>query len=540
MTGRLPFDPGRMKPKPEPVAAAQSDRPLTVAQLAARVDTVIKSGLPGKVRVLGEISGLRERTHYYFTIKDEGAAFSAVIFASTARRLDSRPADGMQIIATGRVEFYGPSGKLSLIVDRLDPVGKGPLEARFQQLAAELRTLGWFDPEHKKPLPVFPRRIAVVTSATGAALQDVIDTARRRCPAVGLLVVDARVQGDSAVSEVSRAVRGLGANRQRLGIDAILITRGGGSIEDLWAFNEREVAQAIWECPLPVIAAIGHETDTTIAELVADERGATPTQAAMRLTPDRVAIGEQVGALARRLDDSTRGRFRFARERLRRFAERPAFQSPAGLVLPHAEKLTRLEEGVLSSLAATMARRKAVLDRLGMRLERARPASQHARQEERVRSLGERLGRAARRRLDPQTLDRLARSLRAETRARLANTEIDLEAVRRELEAISPTRVLQRGYSVTLDATGRALTDAGTARPGDLLRTLVSNGEVESQVKSGKPSLGPAPSPERKAAVRPEGSPAAPTTPAPARSRRGNRDRRQDHRDQMDLFGSGG
>ncbi|MCA9289351.1 MAG: exodeoxyribonuclease VII large subunit, partial [Phycisphaerales bacterium] len=314
MTARLPFDPGKMRGTPpahagssnspsEPAAKPPVDRPMSVAALAGLIAGALET-LPRPVRVAGEISGLRDRTHWYFDLKDADAVVSCVMFASAARKAGFVPENGQAVVAGGRVEFYAKGGKVSLICDRLEPVGAGALELAFRKLVGEIRALGWFDPERKRALPTFPRRIAVVTSRTGAALQDVLDTARRRCPAVDIAVVDVRVQGDRAAGEVAAAIEWLGRRHTHLGIDAILVTRGGGSMEDLWAFNEKPVAAAIVACPVPVVAAIGHETDVTIAELVADERAATPTQAAMRLIPDRAALGEQVEAVASALRGS--------------------------------------------------------------------------------------------------------------------------------------------------------------------------------------------------------------------------------------------
>ncbi len=285
--GRLPFDPGKMRGAKPPKAAepAPAEGVLTVSRLAAMISTVVGDHLPARVRVVGEVSGARRSTHLYFGLKDAGALISAAVFASNLRKLGFEPRDGQQIVATGRVEFYEPQGRITLIVEAIEPVGQGAHELRFKQLCEELRRLGWFAAERKRPLPTFPRKVAVVTSRTGAALQDVLDTMARRCPAVGVVLVPVKVQGEGAAEQVVRALAHLAANHEKLGIDAVIVTRGGGSPEDLDAFNEREVARAIVQCPVPVVAAIGHETDTTIAELVADERCATPTQAAMRSPP---------------------------------------------------------------------------------------------------------------------------------------------------------------------------------------------------------------------------------------------------------------
>ncbi len=279
-------------PGPGTSGRAAQAAPLTVSQLAQRIGETIGGGFPQPVRVVGEVSGFKPNTHWYFNLKDADSVIGCVMFSSTARSALFTPSDGQQVVVTGRPDFWAKGGKTSFVVSRIEPVGQGALDAAFKALCDELRALGWFDQARKRPIPRFPRRVAVVTAATGAALQDVLVTMRRRCPAVEVGVVDVAVQGDGAAQDISAVFRWLGREHRRLGVEVILLTRGGGSKEDLWTFNERVVAEAIVRSPIPVVAAIGHEVDFTIAELVADERAATPTQAAMKVTPDTPALLE--------------------------------------------------------------------------------------------------------------------------------------------------------------------------------------------------------------------------------------------------------
>ena len=253
------------------------------------------------MRVVGEVSNLSDRTHWFFSLKDEGAAMRCVCFASNAKRVGFPMRDGMQVVVTGRVDFYDAQGSVQLYVDRIEPVGQGALELKLRQMIEELKGLGYFDLEHKQPLPTMPTRIAVVTSRSAAALQDVINTVNQRWAGCRLYLYDVRVQGEQAAGEIAEAIKRISKHGKKLGIDAVILTRGGGSIEDLWAFNERVVADAVYACGLPIVAAIGHETDTTVAELVADVRCATPTQAAMTLVPEREALHHQVHQLGQRL-----------------------------------------------------------------------------------------------------------------------------------------------------------------------------------------------------------------------------------------------
>jgi exodeoxyribonuclease VII large subunit len=365
---RLPFndvppseDDGRGIP-PSSRRRAASDKPMTVTDLAKRIKAVVQGGFPGKVRVVGEISNFSDRSHWFFSMKDEGANIRCVCFASSAKRVGFTVQDGMEVVATGRLDYYDAQGSVQLYVDQIEPVGQGTLELRFKQLCEELRQLGYFDVDRKKPLPVMPRRIAVVTSRSAAALQDVINTTSRRWPGCQLLLCDVRVQGESAAPEIAAAIKRLSIDGPRLGIDAIILTRGGGSMEDLWAFNERVVADAVFRCPLPIVAAIGHETDTTVAELVADLRCATPTQAAMTLVPDKASLLQQVSQLDGRMTMLLRRELQHARQRLDGVARHPFFRRPDQILQPARDRLSRLEADLLDAT-------KLRLQRSGERLQ---------------------------------------------------------------------------------------------------------------------------------------------------------------------------
>ena len=258
-----------------------ADPVLTVSELSGMIQTALEARLPASIQVTGQLGNLTKRRHWYFSLKDDDAVVSCVMWMSAVRRQRDDINDGDAVIATGRVSYYGPQGRTQLYVESLRPLGVGSLHRRFEALCTELREAGYFAPERKCALPSFPRRIAVITSATGAAIQDVTDTAARRCPATALTLVDVKVQGKDAAGQIARAIHHVDRRAEELGIDAIIVTRGGGSMEDLWAFNEREVADAALACHTPLVAAIGHESDTTIIELVADARAATPTQAVM-------------------------------------------------------------------------------------------------------------------------------------------------------------------------------------------------------------------------------------------------------------------
>lgn len=510
MTGRLPFDPKRMSAKKsteaegsgEPSASSvrARDGAIRVGELCAQIDGALKAGVPGRVRVIGQVSGFTERTHWYFQLKEEGAVVGAVMFVSAARRAAFTPTDGAEVVVSGRVEFHAPTGRVSLIVDSVREVGVGALEAQFRALCAELRGLGWFDEARKRAVPLFPRRVAVVTSRAGAAVQDVIATGRTRCPAVELVIVDVRVQGASAAPEVAAALRALSDRRAELGIEAILVTRGGGSMEDLWAFNEREVARAIVECELPVVAAIGHESDTTVAELVADIRCSTPTQAAVRLVPEGEALAREIDTYARRARDALRSRVKYERQRVEGIARAPVLADPRRVIGVHRERVDAIARRLAHGVGRRVDRETRRLDACSVLLERHKPAVAHARRAARVEHLADRLRRGV-----ALTLER---------------ARADTESLARELDAVGPGQVLARGYSVTLDERGNPVRAVGDVRAGQRVTTRVADGTFESEVRG-------------------EGAADGPRIPAP-RARSGRRSRRSGGRGQMDLFGAGG
>ncbi|NNM27652.1 MAG: exodeoxyribonuclease VII large subunit, partial [Phycisphaerales bacterium] len=368
----------------------------------------------------------------------------------------------------------------------LRPVGAGALQRRYEAMCTELRGLGYFDPARKRPLPLLPRRIAVITSEDGAAIHDVVSTARQRLPAVGLLHVPVRVQGSGAAAEVARAIRWVDRARTRLGVDAILVTRGGGSMEDLWTFNERVVADATFACVLPVVAAIGHESDTTVIELVADRRSATPTQATMDLVPDRAALVRQVDHLADRVTARVHRRLDTARALTRRLAEHPVLRDPAAVIGLARERITRLAREVEQLVRARVGRGRTRVETLAGRVA--------------VSSTVRRLD-AARVRINA-----IDQRLAASTASRMRLAQARRDALEGRLRAVDPRSILRRGFSYTTTQAGAIVRSVAAVRSGDVLRTHVADGAIESVVG------------------------------AAARRRRGTGGEKPD---QMDLFGSG-
>jgi exodeoxyribonuclease VII large subunit len=353
---------------------------------------------------------------------------------------------------------------VSFLVESMEVMGAGSLDAQYRALVDEVRGLGWFAQERKRSLPVIARRVAVVTSRSGAALQDVLATMRRRCAGVGVLLVDVRVQGDVA-AEIIGAIREVSRRAVELGVDALLLTRGGGSAEELFLFNDKEIARAIVECSVPVVAAIGHETDTTIAELVADERCATPTQAAMRLTPDRAALERQLDSARVRLHASVRQSIALRRERVRAMSRSAALSTPIGAIAPlkarvqeAASRLDRAAERRLTFLSERV-------HTASLTLARVRPDVTLAERRERVGAMG-------------RALDRVVRTRRGEM-------QILADSLARQLDALSPLRTLERGYSITTHKDGRIVRSASSVRGGEVVRTRVADGNFDSVTTGG-------------------------------------------------------
>ncbi len=505
---RLPFDPSRMAARASPATpppSAPADG-LTVTQLAALISGALRDRLPQRLRVIGEVSTFHDRTHWYFDLKDAGAVINCVMFASGAAKAGFRPEPGQQVVVTGHVEFFARQGRTQFYAEKIEPIGAGALDLAFRRLCEELRALGWFDESRKRPLPVLPRRIAVVTSRTGAALQDVLDTMRRRCPAIGVLIADVHVQGEGSAAEVAAAINRISRQHARLGVDALLVTRGGGSKEDLWTFNERTVAEAIVTCAIPVVAAIGHETDTTIAELVADLRCATPTQAAMRLTPDSAALLEQLDSSADRLGSLLRRRIRHEYERLRAAARHPFFTAPAQTIGRAAEGLGHASRRLGAALRERLWAASHAVERRSAQLERYRPAAVYAQRQARLHGLAGTLRAAMTARLSAADAEAPHARLTHACALALERRWTRLTAADRELELVGPMSVLKRGYSCTLRPDGSVVRSVRDVASGDPINTRVADGSFTSVVTDQ-----PADPPPR--AVTP-----APPSPKPQRS----------------------
>ncbi len=469
---RLPFDPERVREPEKPVKGRREKvrygefevgKALTVTQVSQLLKRVISDHSPSPLRVVGEVSNFSDRKHWYLSLKDDQNVISCVMWASAAKKAGFVPKHGQEVVAKGRLDYYGPQGRLQFYIDSLESVGAGALEIQFQKLCGELREAGYFAEERKKRLPDFVRHVAVVTSENGAAVADVIKTARQRYEGIKISVFDVRVQGAGAAPEIAEAVNALSEQHERLGLDAIILTRGGGSLEDLWAFNEREVADAVFGCVLPIVAAIGHETDTTIAELVADLRCSTPTQAAGRLVADASGEEQHLGQLRHRLGLAVKRMCDHARVRLNAVAGHPMFRRPEALVGLQRDRVG----GLVMRLGRVM----------GERLHEGR---------ERLNGIRQLLGGiepVSRLELGRAKVAHLKERLAAAMSGRLEKGRVMLGAMEKQLGAVSPTRVLERGYTYTTTENGVVLRTVVQAKEEGEIRTHFVDGVLASRVE---------------------------------------------------------
>ena len=477
-------DAGQAPPvEPPPSAIDQSrPRPFTVTEACLRVNEALGEIEDGRAfEVEGEVGDCSLRDHWYFTLKDAKGAKLSCAFFGFRRRVDQaavEPRVGMKMIATGRPELYAKGGRLSFIVTRLRESGVGDLHQRFERLKAQLRDRGWFDPGQRLPLPMFARRILVLTSREAAALRDVEETARRRWPGMEILLAPVPVQGDAATARIAEAVRRARRIAPQLGIDAIVLTRGGGSLEDLWCFNEEAVAAAIHESrseavarhrdggpsPVPLVAAIGHESDTSIAELVADHRASTPTQATMVLVPDASEQIEYLEGRSGRLRMMLQRAVDRAGSRFEVSARHEILRRPDRILEPHRRRLLEASRSLGDSLRRSMDIADRRLERMKAGLAAGSPGGRLAAEASRLGLASERIRRSIQRRIgDEHTrLDHLAEKLRV----------------------VGPDSVLARGYALVLDQDGRPVRDAVDLEPGDVLAARFEKGSAVVRVDS--------------------------------------------------------
>jgi exodeoxyribonuclease VII large subunit len=453
---------------------------LTVGQLTALLKGTVEPRF-SRVAVVGEVSNFRRQTsgHLYFTLKDDQASLSVVMFRRDAQRLPFEIKDGLQLVGQGRIEIYGPHGKYQLIAEQVEPVGAGALALAYEQLKEKLAKEGLFAPERKRPIPFLPRCIGLITSPTGAALRDFLRVLHLRFPSLPVLVVPVKVQGDGAANEVVAALDRLSTGSE---VDVVVVTRGGGSMEDLWSFNDERVARAIARCGVPVVSAIGHEIDFTIADFVADRRAPTPTGAAELLAPVHAELVASLAVATQRLRRSLVTSVQRRREALLRF--RFALGDPRRDLGDRKLRLADLQDRLGSGLKAELVARHQALHRLHERLGRQSPQGRLAARLRELHLLKTSLERASAKTLALEVrrrwLAQLGETMSRAGRGLLQQRREQLNVAHARLMAISPQRVFERGYSLTRRAgTGALVRTAADVDVGDELEIVVAMRETE-------------------------------------------------------------
>ena len=439
---------------------------LSVTELTRQVRDILESRL-GEVWVEGEISNYRKQSsgHHYFTLKDDRAQLACVMFARAySARSGLILKDGMQVQTFGRLTVYEARGQYQLVVELVQTRGQGLLQAKFEALKRKLQAEGLFDPGHKKPLPSFPRRVALVTSGSGAALQDMLNILQRRSPWLRILICPVRVQGEGAAGEIAEMIRYLDRHQVSLAVDVIIVARGGGSLEDIWEFNEEVLARTIYGCDLPIISAVGHEIDFTIADFVADLRAPTPSAAAELVAPSQEFLRNSLAAKQATLVRLAKQAVEVGVLRLNRLKEARGLRDPSTLIQDRQQKVDQIEGRLLQLLRWTVEHHRTHTNRLASLLQAYRPAQVVIRRRAEVAGVQSRLENAA--------------------KYQLERAKQKLVSLERSIALLGPEQTLRRGYSITRKTNGEILQRSEDVKPGDEILTRLAEGEVRSRIET--------------------------------------------------------
>jgi len=457
----LPFEDPEAAPADVPVARERQRTVLTVTELTSRIRDILETAY-SDVWVEAEISNCRlwNTGHLYFTLKDPGAQLKAVMFKSAVRSLKFKPEDGLHVVVRGRLSVYDPKGEYQVVCEHMEPHGLGALQLAFDQLKRRLQAEGLFDAARKRPLPALPRKIGIVTSLDGAAIRDMIKVLGRRYPNAHLVIRPSRVQGEGAAADVAR---GLTDIVKIPGIDVVIVGRGGGSVEDLWAFNEEVVARAIVASPVPIISAVGHEVDFTIADFAADVRAPTPSAAAEIVVVRKEDFCSHIERLGERLTGAARGSIARLESRVHQLNRRPGFAGWSARLAMRGRHCAETTHALRHAAYAVVTRRRRVYQSLRAQLDQY--------------DLQRRLGTIRAR------LVRGENALRAAATCGHHRAEARLHTCAARLGSLSPLAVLGRGYAVVWnESRTRVIRKATEVKPGDTLRVTLSEGELKCDV----------------------------------------------------------
>lgn len=447
--------------------AKEKPKIYSVTRITTLIKVALEQTLPGRLIVSGEVSDwkIHHSGHCYFSLKDEDSILPCVMWKGKFSKVKFEPENGMAVLATGHVDVYSPQGKYQFYAEKLEPAGVGALQLAFEQMVKRLEAQGLFDDSHKKSLPRFPQHIGILTSPTGAAIEDIRDSIHNRWPCVKLFLYPVPVQGEGAAKKIAAVLRDINRRNNELKIDLLIVGRGGGSMEDLWAFNEEVLARAIFDSAIPVISAVGHEIDTTIADLVADARASTPTKAGITAVPDLNEVLANLQNVETRLNTNIRARLDSARQNVETLLASAVFRNPLLTINNASQKLDELDTRLGDSLKISLSRAREMLHKtfeMITKIEPHRILSQH--------------------RLKLNELKNKAELAVREIANRL---KLQLAAQQNSLRTLNPKSVLHRGYSITINKrSGKIIAVVNDVQIGDIMITeLADKNFIESQVK---------------------------------------------------------
>jgi exodeoxyribonuclease VII large subunit len=439
--------------------------PLSVTELTNQLKNLLETRF-FSLHLQGEISNFKPNSsgHLYFDLKDSGAKIGAVMFRGQATTLSRLPKEGDRVIVKGAISVYAPHGRYQIVVNSLQFAGHGELLLKLEELKKKLASLGWFEKERKKPLPKFPKAIGVVTSPTGAVIRDILNVLSRRCKGFHLILNPVPVQGNEAAPQIAAAIEEF--NRLRT-VDVIIVCRGGGSLEDLWPFNEEKVAAAIYASTIPIISAVGHETDFTLADFVADVRAPTPSAAAEIVSAETVAHLELLKKTRLSLHHGLFHLLKRTQERLKRFSSHPFFSTPYALTGPSLQRLDEIKKQLDMQIQHAMGQKKLLIKSKQKELLALNPKTQ--------------LGHMK------FALKEFEKKLALAMKTRLEKKESDLKSLVLRLKSLDPKNVLKRGYAILFaQKGGSVIVSAQSLVAGDKVHATLSDGTVNLQVVNGR------------------------------------------------------
>ncbi|MCJ7777233.1 MAG: exodeoxyribonuclease VII large subunit [Sedimentisphaerales bacterium] len=438
----------------------------TVSQVNSLIKEILENNLPGRLTITGEITDfkLHHSGHCYFSLKDENALLPCVMWKSNFSKLRFEPENGMAVLGTGFIDVYEPQGKYQFYVERMEPAGVGALQLAFEQMVRRLEAQGLFDDKHKKALPPYPGRIGILTSESGAAIEDIKDSIWNRWPCVKLFLYPVPVQGEGAAEKIAAGLRDINRRNKELKLDILIVGRGGGSMEDLWAFNEEVLARAIFDSKIPVISAVGHEVDVTIADFVADARASTPTKAGVIAVPDIKEVLEQIDSAYKRIRLNTASTLKLSAQKLETILAATMFRSPLVIIQNREQMLDELESGLAESAKSLVLNIRKILQSYFEQILKIEPYRILADRKILLNNVSSRIN------------ERIGRVF--------ANLKIRFETQAAKLSACNPKSILNRGYSIAKNTiTGKVVTSPADVNIGDLMITELTNENIiESKV----------------------------------------------------------